>query len=167
MRNRLAAPRWLVGESPAKTLRRGFLLAALTLLLFGVILRPVVVRGRSMEPTLRDGTWWVATRWWMDAQRKPDRFDLVVIRRAGGRVFYLKRVLALPGETVSFYAGRLRINDRPVEEPHATTGSDWTMDPVSLGPDEFFVAGDNRAMPMMDHAAGRVARRTLAGALWP
>ena len=156
-----------MGESPARTLRRTVLLAAFLLILFGLLLRPVLVRGRSMEPTLRDGTWWAATRWWMDVQRTPDRFDVVVIRRVGGRVFYLKRVLGLPGETISFSRGQLWVGGEPLEEPHRTPDSDWSMPPVTLGPDEYFVAGDNRNMPMMDHAAGRVSRGALAGALWP
>ncbi len=90
---------------------------------------------------------------------------MVIIRRAGGRAFYLKRILALPTETIAFDNGELLVNGKRVEEPYRSKSSDWTMHPIQLGPDEYFVAGDNRSMPMADHAAGVVHRRSLAGAL--
>ncbi len=141
---------------------------ALALAVFlGVLARPVIVRGHSMAPTLRDGSWRIATRWWCDAQRRPGRGDVVVIRRVGGRMYYLKRVLGLPGETVHFESGRLWINGHPIPEAYRSIPSDWTLAPVRLGPEEFFVAGDNRGMPAAEHAAGRVERRFLAGKIWP
>ncbi|MBW7908900.1 MAG: signal peptidase I [Kiritimatiellae bacterium] len=144
---------------------RTTVLALLTLLIFGVWLHPVVVRGSSMEPTLSNGTWHLGTRWWMDSQRHPHRGAVVIIRRAGGQTFYLKRILALPKEAIAFRQGQLYINAVLVEEPYRSLHSDWTLPPVELGPDEYFVAGDNRSMPMADHAAGVIHRRSLAGEL--
>lgn len=159
--------RWLLGRSFRRTLRRAGILALLTLILFGLWLRPVIVRGRSMEPTLASGAVRVATRWWTDSQRRPIRGEIVIIRRAGGRVFYLKRILGLPNETIAFEDGRLIIDDEPVAEPYRSPSSNWTMHPITLGADDYFVAGDNRSMPMADHAAGLVNRHNLAGRLWP
>lgn len=153
----------LAGRSPRRTLRRAVIGALVTALLFGVFLRPVVIRGRSMEPTLPNGGWHIASRWWFDGQRRPDRGDVVVIRRVGGRVFYLKRVLGLPGEVLAFDRGALLINGQVIPEPWLTDAGDWSLAPLPLGPDEYFVAGDNRTMPIEDHAAGRVERRRLAG----
>lgn len=166
----LMSPRiihWLIGRSPyRKTLYRLGILALLATLVFGLWLRPVIVRGHSMEPTLHDGAWRIGTRWWMDAQRRPARGELVVIRRAGGKMFYLKRVLGLPNEVISFERGRLLINDETRPEPYHLTPSEWSMPAIILGPDEYFVAGDNRTMPMAEHAAGRVERHYLAGRIW-
>lgn len=155
----------LVGRSPRRTLRRAAAAALATALLFGVLLRPVVIRGNSMEPTLSDGGWHVATRWWFDTQRRPARGDVVIISRVGGRVFYLKRVLGLPGETLEWERGTLLIDGTVQPEPWLVSAGDWTLAPVRLGPAEYFVAGDNRSMPIEDHAAGRVDRRRLAGKL--
>lgn len=141
--------------------------AALTLIVFGLVFRPVFVRGHSMEPTLADGSLRVATRWWLDSQRHPARGDVAIIRRAGARVFYLKRILALPKETIAFSEGRLFINGMELPEPYRSTESNWNMPPVTLGVDEYFVAGDNRGMPMQEHAAGKVNRQHFAGRLWP
>lgn len=161
------ALRCIFGKSPRKTLNRVVLLALLTLLLFGLWLRPVVVRGHSMEPTLADGALLIGTRWWFDAQRHPGRGDVVVIRRAGGRVFYLKRVLALPGETIAFTEGLPFIDGKQLVEPYRSADSNWNMPATTLGVDEYFVAGDNRSMPMQEHAAGIVQRHNFAGELWP
>jgi signal peptidase I len=156
-----------VGRSPRRTLRRAVRPALAAALLFGALLRPVVIRGRSMEPTLPDGSVRLATRWWTDAQRRPARGDVAVIRRAGGRMFYVKRIIALPGETVALNRGTLYINGAVTPEPYLADAGDWSMPEIRLGPDEFFVAGDNRSMPIEDHALGRVERRRLAGRIWP
>lgn len=158
----------LAGRAPRRAARRAAFLALALVLLFGLALRPVLVRGHSMEPTIRDGAWRIASRWWFAFQREPERSDVVLIRRVGGRMFYLKRVLGLPGETVQFVSGRLMINGSPHVEDYRSPASDWSMPPVLLGPDEFFVAGDNRSMDFAEHAAGKVERRHLAGKLiWP
>ena len=142
-------------------------LAAFALAMFGLLLRPVVVRGRSMEPTLHNGAWRIAARWWLESQRQPGRGDVVIIRRVGNKVFYLKRILGLPGERIQFNAGQLLVNDQPIDESYRSGHSDWSMPAIRLGPDEYFVAGDNRSMPLADHTAGKVERRHLSGKLWP
>ena len=157
----------ITGRSPRRNLSRVICLAAHVLVLFGLLFRPFVVRGRSMEPTLRNGAWRIASRWWVESQRQPVRGDVVIIRRVGGKVFYLKRILGLPGETIQFNAGQLLVNGRPIEEGYRSGPSDWSMPAVRLGSDEYFVAGDNRRMQLADHAAGKVERRRLAGKLWP
>lgn len=118
-----------------------------------------------MEPTIRNGSAGLATRWWIDAQRNPERGDIVLIRRPGNQGFYLKRVLGLPGETLAFKDGVLFINGQMESEPWVRTRSDWTLPPVRLGPDEFFVAGDNRAVAIYEQTAGVVHRSRLGGRL--
>jgi signal peptidase I len=159
--------RALWGRDPRRTLRRTALSAALLLFVFGLCCRPLLVRGHSMEPTLRDGQLRIGSRWWIHAQRNPARGDVVVIKRAGGRNFFVKRILALPGDTIAFSNGHLRINGDEVPEPYRTPDSDWTLPEQRMGPDQFFVAGDNRSMPMAEHAIGRVERAALAGRVLP
>lgn len=120
-----------------------------------------------MEPSIPNGACRIATRWWIDAQRDPARGDVVVIRRVGGRAFFLKRILGLPGETLAFERGALVIDGAVVPEPWLKDDGDWTMPPIKLGSNEYFVAGDNRTMPIEEHAVGRVERRWLAGRIWP
>lgn len=157
--------RWLVGASPRKTILRCICWAALTYTLFGILARPMVVRGRSMEPTIRDGSLRFA-HMWRHARRDPARGQVVIIAMPGGRSFYCKRVLGLPGEEVAFQQGVLRINGHAEPEPYLTEAGAWTVPPVTLGDREFYVAGDNRALSMAEQVAGVVARRNIVGGLW-
>ncbi len=160
-------PRWqqlLWGRRPLRTAVRAGLLAAGCWLLLRCVCLPMRVEGISMQPTIRDGSWHLANllqyRW-----REPRRGELVVIRLAGRRVFYLKRVLALPGERIAFVQGQLRIAGRDLDEPYLREHGDWTLPEVALAPDEYFVAGDHRALPLAQHKAGTVARADIVGGL--
>lgn len=155
---------WLIGREPRRTLRRALVLAVVTYLLFGHVLRPVLVRGISMEPTLHDGGLRLANllRY---RNHEPQRGDIVIIRMAGGRSFYLKRVLAMPGETISFRNGHRQLSGRPAPEPYLADAGTWDMAPIELGPAQYFVAGDNRSVPIEQHLVGTVARADIRGGL--
>ena len=66
----------------------------------------------------------------------------------------MKRIVGLPGETVAFVDGRVLINGEVLDEPYEKSSCDWNLPPVKLGPDEYFVVGDNRTMPWADHTFG-------------
>ncbi len=119
-----------------------------------------------MEPTYADHSFTMANAL-RYRFRHPRRGDVVVIRMAGTHVMLLKRVLGLPGERVSFRGGALLIDSIVVAEPYLSDAGDWNMEEVVVGPDEYFVAGDNRAVPIESHVLGRVDRARIAGgALW-
>lgn len=77
----------------------------------------------------------------------------------------LKRVVGLPGESVSFRGGRLYINGQLLEEPYVKTPCDWEEPERKLGPDEYYVVGDNRSMPREDHVHGITERWRIVGKL--
>ncbi|MBU1692786.1 MAG: signal peptidase I [Verrucomicrobia bacterium] len=156
--------RIVVGANLKTTLRRAILLALFCILLFNYVLLPVRVRGNSMEPTYRDGSWHAVNLLKL-AARHPRRGEVVVISMVGRRALYLKRVLGLPGETVSFFNGQLIIDGREMPEPSLTDRGDWTLPAVTLGGDEYFVAGDNRAVPLEVHTLGTVKRKKMIGGI--
>ena len=75
----------------------------------------------------------------------------------------LKRIIGLPGETVAFENGHVLINGEMLNEPYEKTPCDWNCPPVRVGPDEYFVVGDNRTMPWADHTFGRARRSQIVG----
>ena len=156
--------RLLWGRRLSITLVRAVVLAVGCWLLLRFVCLPLRVAGTSMLPTIRDGSWHLANllqyRW-----REPRRGELVMIRMVGRRAFYLKRVLALPGERIAFVRGQLWINDREMTEPYLREYGDWTMPEVTLAPGEYFVAGDHRALPLAQHKAGAVCRADIMGGL--
>ncbi|MCX8091531.1 MAG: signal peptidase I [Verrucomicrobiae bacterium] len=183
-------PEWLrvalIGRRPRVTLLRAAVLAGVAFVVFGFILLPVRIEGPSMLPAFRPGSFHLVNRlayWW----GTPQRGDVVAIRISGreynGRellgdlvrlrvnfrrlfrpsVMYLKRVVGLPGETIEFVDGRLLVNGRPLDEPWRRAPCNWTLPPRTLGPDQFFVVGDNRAQRPEDHTFGAAERARIVG----
>jgi len=70
-----------------------------------------------MEPIYRNGRFNFCWRPG-NTGKKPDRFDIVIIRLAGRKVMLLKRVVAFGGETVEFRQGQLYINGKLLDEPY-------------------------------------------------
>ncbi len=155
----------VLGASPGRTPLRAALWAILLYVVGSQWARPVRVRGISMEPVLRDGSFRLATMRRYHVQ-PPTRGAIVLIAMPGGRTFYTKRVVGLPGETVAFDQGTLHINGQIQAEPYLHSPGTWTLAPVVLGARDYFVVGDNRSMPIDEHVVGVVNRKNIVGGLW-
>lgn len=158
--------RWVFGARPRRTLVRAALLLAAAAVVFGVVLKPVRTAGVSMLPTHRDGEllFYAALAY---RSTGPARGDVVAIRFAGPSVVLVKRVVGLPGERVQIARGVVSIDGSPLHEPYVAARQPWDADTVDVGDDEYFVIGDNRAMPMSHHDFGRVHRaRVLGRVVW-
>ncbi len=90
------------------------------LLAFGLktfILSPVRVDGRQMEPNLTNNE-----RVWMFKQAKIKHLSVIVFRAADPEATagtdYVKRVIGLPGDTVSFVNNKLYVNDKVVDKTY-------------------------------------------------
>ena len=69
-----------------------------------------------MYPTLESGDHLILEKV-SYAFGEPDRFDIIVFRIPGDeRTYYIKRVIALPGETVQIAEGVIYIDGIPLEE---------------------------------------------------
>lgn len=157
--------RALVGRHPKKTLLRAVIWAGVTYTLFSGPFRPVRVQGDSMAPTLETGSLRLANMW-AYVHDEPKTGDIVIVRIAGRRVMYLKRVLAVPGERIRFDQGALLINGRIRPEPYVIRGGTWTTGEYELKAGEFYIAGDQRAQRIENHATGIVDRDRILGKLW-
>ena len=160
----MSAPRWVAGSNPRRTAVRVAVLIAAAYVVFGFVLLPVRGAGISMSPTIESGDLLFINRLTYRF-REPQRGDVVAVRRAGRSVVYVKRLLGVPGDRIKFEAGALSINGRSLNEPYAQKRDDWWLSEATLGPDEYFVVGDNRSMPMPQHDMGTVSRARLIGPL--
>jgi len=154
----------MFGRNPVRTMVRATLLALLAFIVFGFIARPVRVSGISMEPTLSDGTIHfvnLVKYWWLE----PKRGETVVIAMPGGRAFYMKRILALPGETIAFKDGVRYIDGSVIPEPYLRDLGDWTLQSTKIPEGHYFVAGDNRLTMFDSHTLGLVEREKVEGVL--
>lgn len=151
-----------IGRNPRRTLVRAAVLALTCYLVFTFILLPVRVTGISMEPTYHDHSVNFSNRLAF-LFREPRRGDVVTIRYAGIHDMLLKRVIGLPGETVSFVHGKVFINGVALDEPYLRNPSNWNIGPFTLDATEYFVVGDNRSMRWQDHEFGKAERQRIVG----
>lgn len=110
----------------------------------GFIYEPVSVEGSSMWPTLFHHEIMLVNKWdylWGGA---PDRFDVVICHYPGrGNINFVKRVVGLPGDTVSIQNGTLYVNGEAYEEPYLLHRS-ASFGPITVPEGSYFVMGDNR-----------------------
>ncbi len=113
-------------------------------LIFNFVGQKTNVVGKSMEPTLFDGDQLVIDKL---SYRfgEVERFDIIVFPYEP-KLYYIKRVIALPGETVSIVDGEVLVNNEVIDDEF---GFDIIMNygnnlPLTVPEDEYFVMGDNR-----------------------
>jgi signal peptidase I len=156
--------RLLFGSNPRATMMRAGATILTAFIVFRFVLLPVRLQGISMLPTYEDGAFNFANRL-AYAFGPPSRGDVVAIRMAGPSVVYVKRIIGLPGERIEFVMGTVVIDGEPLVEPEVMYRIPWDMPELTLGPDEYFVVGDNRSMRMENHDFGRAARDRILGKL--
>jgi len=162
-----AAPtHWLkrivVGKNPKRTFVRLIIWVILLLVVAKFILLPVRVQGISMMPTYQERSINFINRL-AYVFHEPRRGDVVGIKLAGEKVQYLKRIIALPDETLEFRDGRVYINDEPLDEPYLKYPCNWNHPVGKLQAGEYYVVGDNRAMDFSEHTQGKAWRRQIVG----
>ncbi len=142
------------------------LVTATALILFGYVLTPFRISGRSMEPTYRDGSFNFCFRLHY-LFSSPEREDVVTIHLAGESVMLLKRVVGLAGDVVEFRMGQLFVNGVKATEPYLEYPSDWNLPPRSVKPGYVYVVGDNRSVPIQTHQFGQTPVKRIVGVpLW-
>jgi signal peptidase I len=125
---------------------------------FTWVLWPVKVSGRSMTPTFPDGSRHFINKlaYW---SAKPQRGDVVALR-ARDRDVYLKRVVGLPGEFISFEGGFIHVNGVLLREAYTNTRVPLSWrEAVQLREDQVYVIGDNRNVSEL----GAVSLTTIIG----
>jgi signal peptidase I len=154
-----------------------FLLATIIFLVVNGTTGRFRVEGESMEPNMHDGQYVIVNRLAYATigsleLGEPERGDVVVFRfpRDPSRDF-IKRVIGLPGERIEVANGRVRVCPssgaacEALAEPYIRQVPNysgvWT-----LGPDEFFVLGDNRNNSSDSHNWGPLTVEQIIGRAW-
>ena len=133
------------------------------------VVTPVIIQGRSMTPTLRDGEYYLLNRlaYFFKA---PARGDVVVLRDPGHSDFAVKRIIAKPGDWLNLRDGKVFLNGRRLVEPYLPKGTlTFTPDSqekwIELGKEQYFVMGDNRGWSEDSRIYGRIERSSILGAI--
>jgi signal peptidase I len=134
------------------------------------IAEPFIVSGASMDPTFASGQFLIVDRLSYRVGN-PERDDVVVFEYPNNpSVYYIKRIIALPGETLKMANGKITIvnKDNPngfeLSEPYiATTHASFDTFNIELGPAEYFVMGDNRTQSSDSRIWGALDRHFIIG----
>lgn len=130
-------------------LRTIILAVIIALLVRQYVLAFYVVDGDSMEPTLSNGQM-VAVNKIGYRFGSVQRGDIVIFeppenitRYTKERVF-IKRIIALPGDTIEIRDGKVILNGEVLVEEYIDTAVESDMEPLEIAPGTVFVMGDNR-----------------------
>jgi len=153
------------------------------LVVYLFFLQPHQVNGQSMVPNFQDGEH-VLTDKVSYKIREPQRGEIIVFHAPpdahcpeGTGCDFIKRILGVPGDTVEVKDNAIWINGNKLSESYIP--SDFAILPgnatkdknVYLGPDEFFVSGDNRPYSSDSRSWGSITKDEIIGRVffryWP
>jgi len=141
------------------------IVAIIAYIVFGFLCNPFIIDGESMMPTYpKHGCMlsWNGAYWF-----KPPAIGDVIIARFNSRIAYLKRIVALPGDTVQWIDGTLYRNGEPMNEPYVKYSSNWNSELITVEPAHVYVVGDNRGMNRDEHKHGQLKINRIIGVpLW-
>lgn len=162
-----------------------FVVSAIVILLFvNFVAHPVRVDGRSMYPTLKDGEFGFTNAGGV-LLNGVERGDIVVVtmEEEGQKTHWVKRVIGLPGDTVSCVNDVVYINGKVLDEtkyiapdyrqslvdkfgyfnkvPNADNTNVEDFEEVKLGDDEYYVMGDNRPYSKDSRYVGPVKKSQI------
>ncbi len=123
-----------------------------------------VVDGLSMEPTIHDKELVMLKRFGSTANA--ERGDVLAVRYPGDpdHKKYIKRVVGLPGDTVSIKNKKVYINNSPYDEKYIPFGVETEPDGEwKLAVEEYFLMGDNRPGSNDSRYFGAVEKRFFLG----
>jgi signal peptidase I len=147
----------------------------IAIILIVFIYQPVKVEGTSMMPTLTDQERIFINKFTY-------HFGLGTIERGDMVVFwypldpqksYIKRVIAIPGDTVAIDAGQVFVNGQPLAESYVPEDyhDRFSYEEHRVPPDKYFVLGDHRSSSSDSRTWGFVPRESIYGkavfVYWP
>ncbi len=134
------------------------------------VAQPFIVSGESMNDTFIPGEYLIVDQLTYHFE-EPVRGDVVIFKYPLDKsIYFVKRVIGLPGETVRIDRGVVTVqhasSSEPVrlEEPYASSVASATAPlTISLEGDEYLVLGDNRAESSDSRVWGPLQRKFIVG----
>lgn len=126
-----------------KTLTAYGVLAAVIMFIFNYILMLNLIPSGSMEGTIQTGDVVIASR--LDAD-SPERYDIMVFRAPDEpENYFIKRVIGLPGETITIEDGKVYADGVELDDTFLTAEMSHAGSGTYVVPENsYFMLGDNR-----------------------
>ena len=142
------------------------LIAVGVFFLLRVTVQSFVVVGSSMEPNLEDGQRLLVNKI-LYQLREPQRGEIIIFHHPSGtHADLIKRIIALPGDTVEVKEGAVYINGSAIDEPYIKAAPSYTMAKKEIPEGEYFVLGDNRNNSNDSHRWGTLDQENIIGKAW-
>ena len=134
------------------------------------VAQPFIVSGASMDPSFGNGQYLIVDQLSYRLE-DPKRDDVIIFKfPKDTSTYYIKRIIALPGETLSMSEGKVAIYNKEypdgfiLDEPYITENHK-TSDTfeIKLGPTEYFVMGDNRPQSSDSRSWGPLDSKYIVG----
>lgn len=143
----------------------------LSLIIFLVIRQGIQnyrIESHSMEPNFFDGQYVLVNKLAYKLG-EPQRGDVVVFHNPNNPdEDYIKRIIGLPGDTVSFDGGIAYVNGQPLDEPYVNppTNGGFGAGPTVVEDNHIFVMGDNRPNSRDSRVFGELSEDLMVGKAW-
>lgn len=155
----------------AKEWIKDILVAIVISIIVMQFIKPTIVREHSMEETLKENDYILLSRQAYGLFGEAARGDIVVFESSlktqnGNNKLLVKRIIAIPGDTIAITGGWVIINGEPIDEKYTKDGYTTTeMEEVSIPAGYVFAMGDNRqnSMDSRDDRVGLVPLDTVVG----
>lgn len=154
-------------ESWWSTIRAFDLILIIGLIFRIFILQPFIVEGPSMDPNFQDKEAIMVDKLSFHL-RDPERGEVIIFKAPPQPTDdYIKRLIAFPGETVTIDQGKVYINGDILNEQYLSDSGQIPADTPYfqkiVGPNEYFVMGDNRPESSDSRSWGTVPEDFLIG----
>ena len=142
------------------------IMAVVIFLVLQSTVQSFIVVGASMEPNFDSGERLIVTKV-SYRFHEPERGNVIVFHPPNnGRADYIKRIIALPGETVQVNNGAVYINGEPLDEPFIKDPPKYNFPKQKVPDNKYFVLGDNRNNSNDSHNGWTVPRANIIGKAW-
>jgi len=119
-----------------------------------------------MEPNLQEGERLIINKAVYIFQ-EPERGDVIVFHPPNNRLGdYIKRIIALPGDTIEIKKGVVYVNGSQLHEPYIKDPPNYTIRQRQIRENNYFVLGDNRNNSNDSHNGWTVPRQNIIGKAW-
>ena len=138
-------------------------------MLIQTVVQKSSVNGYCMEPSLQSGQQLLVNKAAYYFQ-EPERGDIIIFHPPPpyrtDAIPFIKRIIALPGDTVEVKNRAVYVNGSKLDEPYIKEDPEYRLRPQEIPEDEYFVLGDNRNNASDSHTGWTVPRQNIIGKAW-